>query len=262
MSMSEEATEATEAKATKEEATKAKAEATKAEDEARKYQNRSIEVEHYIVLNSILNSEEEEGHKFYSSGRYAKAAEKFVGIIKEYEKEQNLNPVMLKLAKNFVTKGTEYYKSKQYQNEASMYMSAIQFYRLAVEGRDKKIREDLKYQGDNKKNDGDRSLLDEDYTRAYELYRHAIKYYKDASNKNETYIAYYEKKYPDLKELLEGGPLTGGYKKRKSNRARKHKHKWSLKYKRSIDCKHPKGFSQRQHCKYGRKTMRKLTRKK
>jgi thiol-disulfide isomerase/thioredoxin len=31
--------------------------------------------------------------------------------------------------------------------------------------------------------------------------------------------------------------------------------KWSLKYKRSIDCKHPKGFSQRQHCKYGRKKM-------
>ncbi len=30
------------------------------------------------------------------------------------------------------------------------------------------------------------------------------------------------------------------------------KHKWSLKYKRSIDCKHPKGFSQKQHCKYGR----------
>lgn len=29
--------------------------------------------------------------------------------------------------------------------------------------------------------------------------------------------------------------------------------KWSLKYKRSIDCKHPKGFSQKQHCKYGRK---------
>ena len=31
--------------------------------------------------------------------------------------------------------------------------------------------------------------------------------------------------------------------------------KWSLKYKRSINCKHPKGFSQRQHCKYGRKKM-------
>jgi thiol-disulfide isomerase/thioredoxin len=33
--------------------------------------------------------------------------------------------------------------------------------------------------------------------------------------------------------------------------------KWSLKYKRSIDCKHPKGFSQKQHCKYGRKKTQK-----
>ena len=29
--------------------------------------------------------------------------------------------------------------------------------------------------------------------------------------------------------------------------------KWSLKYKNSIDCSHPKGFSQKQHCKYGRR---------
>ena len=29
--------------------------------------------------------------------------------------------------------------------------------------------------------------------------------------------------------------------------------KWSLKYKKSINCKHPHGFSQKQHCKYGRK---------
>lgn len=32
--------------------------------------------------------------------------------------------------------------------------------------------------------------------------------------------------------------------------------KWSEKYKRSIDCKRPKGFSQKQHCKYGRKTRK------
>jgi len=51
-------------------------------------------------------------------------------------------------------------------------------------------------------------------------------------------------------------------KTRTRTRTRTRKHKWSLKYKRSIDCKHPKGFSQRQHCKYGRKNMRKLTRKK
>ena len=29
--------------------------------------------------------------------------------------------------------------------------------------------------------------------------------------------------------------------------------KWSRKYKLSIDCSNPKGFSQKQHCKYGRK---------
>lgn len=42
----------------------------------------------------------------------------------------------------------------------------------------------------------------------------------------------------------------------KNNTRRK---KWSLKYKRSIDCKKPKGFSQRQHCKYGKrpKTLKK-----
>lgn len=28
--------------------------------------------------------------------------------------------------------------------------------------------------------------------------------------------------------------------------------RWSLKYKKSIDCKRPKGFSQKQHCKYGK----------
>ena len=37
---------------------------------------------------------------------------------------------------------------------------------------------------------------------------------------------------------------------------------WSLKYKRSINCKKPKGFSQRQHCKYGRKKTLKKSRKK
>lgn len=36
--------------------------------------------------------------------------------------------------------------------------------------------------------------------------------------------------------------------KNKKTRARK----WSAKYKRSIDCKNPKGFSQKQYCKYGR----------
>lgn len=34
--------------------------------------------------------------------------------------------------------------------------------------------------------------------------------------------------------------------------------KWSMKYKKSINCNRPKGFSQKQLCKYGRKTHKKL----
>ena len=34
---------------------------------------------------------------------------------------------------------------------------------------------------------------------------------------------------------------------------RKKNRKWSLKYKKSINCKTPQGFSQRQYCKYGRR---------
>lgn len=38
------------------------------------------------------------------------------------------------------------------------------------------------------------------------------------------------------------------------SRMNKKEHKkWSMKYKRSINCRRPRGFSQRQHCKYGRR---------
>lgn len=37
--------------------------------------------------------------------------------------------------------------------------------------------------------------------------------------------------------------------------------KWSMKYKKSINCNRPKGFSQKQHCKYGRKPVKGVTKK-
>jgi hypothetical protein len=39
----------------------------------------------------------------------------------------------------------------------------------------------------------------------------------------------------------------------KTRKNKKSKNRWSLKYKKSINCKRPRGFSQRQYCKYGRK---------
>lgn len=41
--------------------------------------------------------------------------------------------------------------------------------------------------------------------------------------------------------------------KTKNNNKNKKPRKWSQKYKDSINCRRPKGFSQKQHCKYGRK---------
>ena len=38
-------------------------------------------------------------------------------------------------------------------------------------------------------------------------------------------------------------------KKRHSSTTSK-PHKWSLKYKKSINCRKPRGFSQKQYCKY------------
>jgi len=48
------------------------------------------------------------------------------------------------------------------------------------------------------------------------------------------------------------------YKKTHNKHNKTHKKnqtggKWSKKYKKSINCKRPKGFSQKQYCKYGRK---------
>jgi hypothetical protein len=47
------------------------------------------------------------------------------------------------------------------------------------------------------------------------------------------------------------GKPYGGKRRKTTNKTRKHK--WSQKYKKSINCKRPKGFSQKQYCKYGRK---------
>lgn len=54
-------------------------------------------------------------------------------------------------------------------------------------------------------------------------------------------------------EIKSNNNKTRKNKIRNGSRKNKKGGKWSLKYKRSINCRRPKGFSQRQHCKYGRK---------
>ena len=46
-------------------------------------------------------------------------------------------------------------------------------------------------------------------------------------------------------------------KSKKSKKSKKKSQKWSKKYKKSINCRKPKGFSQKQYCKHSRKKSRK-----
>lgn len=89
---------------------------------------------------------------------------------------------------------------------------------------------------------------------------------EDAINITVQYFDWLHSRRPDEFPLL---PLSNSAKNRmfegliyggrrndnKHNKTirRKYGGKWTLKYKRSINCKKPKGFSQKQYCKYGRK---------
>ena len=60
-----------------------------------------------------------------------------------------------------------------------------------------------------------------------------------------------EREYFENKGKNNGRARKGGVKK-----------KWSRKYKKSINCKKPKGFSQKQYCKYGKRKIKRTIKKK
>jgi hypothetical protein len=64
-----------------------------------------------------------------------------------------------------------------------------------------------------------------------------------------------ESQWERYKRKSNGGKRRKSMKNisKKTTTKKTRKHKWSQKYKDSINCKRPKGFSQKQHCKYGRK---------
>ena len=51
-------------------------------------------------------------------------------------------------------------------------------------------------------------------------------------------------------------------KAKKKNKKKEKKGKWTKKYKKSINCNNPRGFSQKQYCKYGRNKKNKKKAKK
>ena len=68
---------------------------------------------------------------------------------------------------------------------------------------------------------------------------------------------YYQDNNLEIKINKVESRIRGG-KRRFSKKNKKIGGKWSMKYKKSINCNHPKGFSQKQHCKYGRKSKKNI----
>ena len=66
---------------------------------------------------------------------------------------------------------------------------------------------------------------------------------------------FYKRLTSEQTKTQEGGKRSTKKRSTKKQRSRRHgkqlRH-WSAKYKRSINCSRPKGFSQKQYCKYGR----------
>jgi thiol-disulfide isomerase/thioredoxin len=87
-----------------------------------------------------------------------------------------------------------------------------------------------------------------------------VENYEDSNIKNkdrtiDSFVEWINVKTKDNKHHnKKGGKKTiNNNKMVKNNNNKTRKRKWSLKYKRSINCNSPKGFSQKQYCKYGRK---------
>lgn len=74
----------------------------------------------------------------------------------------------------------------------------------------------------------------------------------------DSFVKWIEKelKNGEIEEKQDGGKRKNPKNIIKTRRHKKYNKKggkWSRKYKRSINCNRPKGFSQKQYCKYGRK---------
>ena len=78
----------------------------------------------------------------------------------------------------------------------------------------------------------------------------------DGRNDNFTVVSSRRRRGRNTNRIV---PISGGKRKKRTTKKNKKGGKWSAKYKKSINCRRPKGFSQKQYCKYGRKHKKKMS---
>ena len=72
----------------------------------------------------------------------------------------------------------------------------------------------------------------------------------------ESFVDWINKMSSNKKSSMRGGSRAKMAKRTKRAKRASGRRKWSLKYKRSINCRRPRGFSQRQYCKRRNKLTR------
>lgn len=82
--------------------------------------------------------------------------------------------------------------------------------------------------------------------------------YEESSidTKDRTVDSFVEWIKSKTKSKQQGGSTSRTRKHKQTKKKSKRGGKWTRKYKLSINCKRPKGFSQKQYCKYGRRKSR------
>ena len=87
-----------------------------------------------------------------------------------------------------------------------------------------------------------------------ETYEESDVYKKNKDEEKYTIDAFMEWIFSKCPNIQNGGKTKKSKNTNKTNKTKKNIKggKWSKKYKKSINCRNPKGFSQKQYCKYGR----------
>ena len=139
--------------------------------------------------------------------------------------QQALNNETIQMIRLFMNRDQEEQFSRHIQNNTTIMDDNIPFIRFGIN-----------------------NILTDEQRYSLLQYLQYISTYKALSEEQNFIVSYIS-----LTRMFSNNVQNGGKINRPNKKTRKTRKRWSLKYKKSINCKRPRGFSQRQYCKYGRK---------
>ena len=165
------------------------------------------------------------------------------GILRREEEKLEAEIAGSKLGKEFnklKSKYQELVSNKSILNKSQAYLVSLRLNAIYYSGLRKEFNKLNTIKKEIEKQDKICSALHVDDLEAYRQEHELIKIVGDLQSKLEDL-----RTQERMLNRAQGNRSTQHTKNKKGG-------SWSLKYKRSIDCKNPRGFSQKQYCKYGK----------